>query len=173
MTGKCEHAVIAFTLNGEPVQVTADPGQTLLRLLREVCGLTGTKCGCEIGECGACTVIVDGEAVCSCLVMAGQVAGRSVETVEGLAPAGGAADHDDGGLHPLQQAFLDCDAVACGFCTPGMLMAAKALLDANPNPTRREIEIALSGNLCRCTGYAAIIEAVERAAVIGRGGETS
>ena len=162
MTAHRTRRAIAFRLNGQPVEVAADPGQTLLHLLREECGLTGTKCGCEVGECGACTVILDGEAVCSCLVLAGQVPGRSVETVEGLAPAGS----DE--LHPLQQAFLDCDAVACGFCTPGMLMAAKALLDANPAPTRREIEVALSGNLCRCTGYAAIIEAVERAAELLR-----
>ena len=152
---------LAFTLNRRPVQVEADPGQSLLQLLREGLGLTGTKCGCEIGECGACTVILDGDAVCSCLVMAGQVAGRTVETVEGLSDEVGPQDT---GLHPLQKAFMDQDAVACGFCTPGMLMAAKALLDRNPNPTRGEIATALSGNLCRCTGYLPIVQAVEQAA---------
>lgn len=152
---------VRFVLNGAHVTVDSPPEATLLQLLRDTLLLTGTKCGCEIGQCGACTVILEGEAVASCLVLAGQVEGLRVETVEGL---------DDGvtasgeGLHPLQRAFLDCDAVACGFCTPGMLMSAKALLDSNPKPTRQEIKRAISGNLCRCTGYLPIIEAIDQAA---------
>jgi aerobic-type carbon monoxide dehydrogenase small subunit (CoxS/CutS family) len=152
---------IRFTLNGAPCAVDAPPETTLLQLLRDHLLLTGTKCGCEIGQCGACTVILDGEAVASCLVLAGQVEGLPVETVEGLDDR---IARSGEGLHPLQRAFLECDAVACGFCTPGMLMAAKALLDANPSPTRQEIKRAISGNLCRCTGYLPIVEAVEQAA---------
>jgi aerobic-type carbon monoxide dehydrogenase small subunit (CoxS/CutS family) len=152
---------IRFMLNGSPCAIDADPEATLLRLLRDDLLLSGTKCGCEIGQCGACTVIVDGRAVASCLVLAGQIEGLRVETVEGLC---GEVTQSGEGLHPLQRAFLDCDAVACGFCTPGMLMAAKALLDANPKPTREEIKRAISGNLCRCTGYLPIIEAIELAA---------
>lgn len=153
--------VVEFTLNGQPMTVTVNGRMTLLELLRDRLLLTGTKCGCEIGECGACTVVLDGQAVSSCLILAGQVQGRRVETVEGLA---GCVTPDGQGLHPLQKAFLDNDAVACGFCTPGMLMSAKALLDRQARPTRREIQIALSGNLCRCTGYEPIIAAVEQAA---------
>jgi len=152
---------IRFILNGSPRTVDAPPETTLLQLLRDHLLLTGTKCGCEIGQCGACTVILDGVAVASCLVLAGQVEGLSVETVEGLDDR---ITQSGEGLHPLQRAFLDCDAVACGFCTPGMLMAAKALLDANPRPTRQEIKRAISGNLCRCTGYLPIVEAIEQAA---------
>lgn len=152
---------IRFILNGSPCTIDAPPEVTLLQLLRDHLLLTGTKCGCEIGQCGACTVILEGEAVASCLVLAGQVEGRRVETVEGL---GDGVTQSGEGLHPLQRAFLDCDAVACGFCTPGMLMSAKALLDANPSPTRQEIKRAISGNLCRCTGYLPIVEAVEQAA---------
>lgn len=158
MSGTIE---VRFTLNGAARAVTVPAETTLLVLLRDHLLLTGTKCGCEIGQCGACTVILDGLAVASCLVLAGQVDGRRVETVEGLAaevtPTGE-------GLHPLQRAFLDHDAVACGFCTPGMLMAAKALLDASPAPSREEIRRAISGNLCRCTGYLPIIAAIEAAA---------
>ncbi|MCK4305755.1 MAG: (2Fe-2S)-binding protein [Candidatus Eisenbacteria sp.] len=152
---------IRFTLNGSICEATVPPETTLLQLLRDRLNLTGTKCGCEIGECGACTVILDGRAVASCLVLAGQVDGLHVQTVEGLAgkPAPTAEE-----LHPLQKAFLDRDAVACGFCTPGMLMSAKALLDENPEPSRDEIRRAISGNLCRCTGYIPIVEAIERAA---------
>lgn len=134
----------------------ADPGITLLDLLREHLHLTGTKKSCGIGECGACTVIVDGEPVNSCLFLAGQAEGKSIYTVEGLA--------QDGELSRLQKSFLENHAVQCGFCTPGMLMSAKALLLRNPHPTDEEIRRALSGNLCRCTGYESIIQAVREAA---------
>ena len=158
---------IDFTLNGSVRRVDAPAETTLLALLRDYLHLTGTKCGCEIGECGACTVILDGNAVTSCLVLAAQVQGSSVETVEGLAKQ--VAPNGEG-LHPLQKAFLDKDAVACGFCTPGMLMSAKALLDRNSSPTRDEIKKAISGNLCRCTGYIPIVEAIESAAKTIAGG---
>jgi carbon-monoxide dehydrogenase medium subunit len=150
---------VELVVNGRLVRVQLPALTTLLELLRDTLGLTGTKCGCEIGECGACTVLLDGQAVNSCLVLAGQAHGRRVETVEGLAAGLG-----DGALHPLQRAFLDHDAVACGFCTPGMLMSAKALLDHVRRPSRLEIRTALSGNLCRCTGYIPIVDAVEHAA---------
>lgn len=147
---------IEFSLNDRPVAVDADPGITLLDLLREHLHLTGTKKSCGIGECGACTVIVDGEPVNSCLFLAGQAEGKSIYTVEGLA--------QDGELSRLQKSFLENHAVQCGFCTPGMLMSAKALLLRNPHPTDEEIRRALSGNLCRCTGYESIIQAVREAA---------
>ncbi len=153
---------IEFTLNGRTTRVVVPPETTLLQMLRDHLHLTGTKCGCEIGQCGACTVILDGLAVASCLVLAGQVAGRCVETVEGLERHAGRSPGPR--LHPLQEAFLDHDAVACGFCTPGMLMSAKALLDRNPHPTRVEIRRAISGNLCRCTGYQPIVDAIEHVA---------
>ena len=145
--------MIRFLINGKEVQVDVPPHWTLLRLLREGLGLTGTKEGCGIGECGACTVLLDGMPVNSCLVLAPKVEGRRVETIEGL----GSRDL----LHPLQKAFIEHGAIQCGFCTPGMLMASKALLDRNPQPTREEIKEAISGNLCRCTGYQQIIEAIE------------
>ncbi len=148
-------ACISTTINGRPQTFALPPYLTLLDLLRDHLGLTGTKCGCEIGECGACTVLLDGEAVNACLVLAPQIDGRRVQTVEGLAPPGK--------LHPLQESFLDHDAVHCGFCTPGMLLSAKALLDANPRPTETEIRTAISGNLCRCTGYQQIVEAIAKA----------
>ncbi|KPL06765.1 (2Fe-2S)-binding protein [bacterium SM23_57] len=144
---------ISFTLNGKPYQLEVSANRTLLDVIREDLGLTGTKRGCEIGECGACTVLVDGKAVNSCLVLAPQVDGKQIMTVEGLM--------ESGKLHPLQEAFLDADAVHCGFCTPGMLMSAFALFQANPNPTDEEIRIAISGNLCRCTGYWPIINAMK------------
>ena len=147
---------ISFTLNGKPQELDVPPNMTLLDLLREEIGLTGTKRGCDAGECGACTVLLDGRAVNSCLVLAPQVAGREVVTVEGLAPLGA--------LRPLQEAFLDHGAVQCGFCTPGMLMSAKDLLDHTTKPTEKEIREAISGNLCRCTGYQQIVEAIEDAA---------
>lgn len=141
-----------FTLNGKPASAQVEGHRTLLWLLREHFDLTGAKEGCGVGECGACTVLLDGEAVNACLVLAGKVQGREVETVEGL----GGPD----ALHALQEAFIEKHAVQCGFCTPGMLLSAKALLDRNPRPSRDEIRTALSGNLCRCTGYKQLVEAV-------------
>jgi carbon-monoxide dehydrogenase small subunit len=160
-----KECLITATINGRSRTLTIPANRTLLDLLRDHLGLLGTKCGCEIGECGACTVLLDGEPVNSCLVLAPQIAGREVVTVEGLA--------QDGKLHPLQEAFLDHDAVHCGFCTPGMLLSAKALLDWNPRPTEKEIRTAVSGNLCRCTGYQQIVEAIEKAAAQGRSGAKS
>ena len=147
---------ISFTLNGKPERCDVPPHITLLDLLRDVLGLTGTKRGCEAGECGACTVLLDGRAVNSCLVLAPQVDGREVLTVEGLAAPGK--------LSPLQQSFIDHGAVQCGFCTPGMLLSAKDLLDHAPDPSRADIRRAIAGNLCRCTGYQQIVEAIENAA---------
>lgn len=146
---------INFVLNGKEVDIVVDPESTLLHLLREELFLTGTKEGCGSGECGACTVLMDGIAVNSCLVLAPQINGTEIITIEAL-------EHD-GKLDRLQQSFIDHHAVQCGFCTPGMLMSAKALLLKNPHPTEEEIRIALSGNLCRCTGYQNIIAAVEGA----------
>ena len=148
--------LLRLRVNGESHTVAAEPHHTLLEVLREELQLTGTKHGCELGECGACTVLVDGVPVLSCLTLPAQLGDAEVTTVEGLA-AGGS-------LHPLQTAFAEEGAAQCGYCTPGMLMAAKALLDANPRPSREEIAHAISGNLCRCTGYTAIYEAVEKAA---------
>ena len=143
-------------VNREPVDVLADDYKTLLEVLREDLQLTGTKHGCELGECGACAVLIDGTPVLSCLVLAVESEGRQITTVEGLAA--------DGRLHPLQECFADLGAAQCGYCTPGILITAKALLDAEPNPSRERICEALSGNLCRCTGYLQIVEAVEEAA---------
>jgi len=148
---------IQITVNGQLHLVRVSGTTTLLELLRNQLHLTGTKDGCGEGDCGACTVLLDGQAVKSCLVLAVQADGSRVTTVEGLAPEGDRP-------HPLQEAFVEAGAVQCGYCTPGMLMAAKALLDANPEPTRDEIRAALAGNLCRCTGYAKIVTAVEQAA---------
>jgi len=147
---------IATTINGRAHTLTIPANRTLLDLLRDRLGLTGTKCGCEIGECGACTVLLDGEPVNSCLVLAPQIAGREVLTVEGLT--------QHGALHPLQKSFMDHDAAHCGFCTPGMLMSANALLDENSTPTEAEIRAAISGNLCRCTGYQQVVDAVAKVA---------
>lgn len=146
---------IKFTLNGAAVSAYVEPNWRLLDLLRDTLNLTGTKEACGQGECGACTVLLDNEAVNSCLVLAEQVDGKNVTTIEGLAK--------DGVLDPLQQAFVDCGAIQCGFCTPGMIMSAKGLLLKNPNPTEEEIKEAVEGNICRCTGYVKIIEAVKRA----------
>ena len=166
-------ASISFIVNTIPVTVETDPVRTLLEVLREDLGLTGTKQGCDLeGECGACTVLLDGRPVRSCLTPVGKAAGRRVETVEGLAPSflaekeqcEEASSVEQTGLHPLQVAFIECGAVQCGFCTPGMLMAAKGLLDREPDPTDAEIVDALEGNLCRCTGYVKIIDAVRMAA---------
>ena len=148
---------IKFTLNEKLVRVEADPTMTLLDLLRNKLGMTGTKKGCGIGECGACTVIIDKKTATSCLVLAGQIEGASILTIEGL--------EKDGQLDCLQQSFIDNYAIQCGFCTPGMIMSAKALLMSNPKPTREEIKVALSGNLCRCTGYAPIVNAVYQASL--------
>src|SRR3977135_3837159 len=147
---------IGFTLNGETVEVAFAPHKTLLEVLREDLGLTGTKHGCELGECGACAVLIDGAPQLSCLVLAAECAGRAVETAEGLSR--GAE------LHPLQAAFADLGAAQCGYCTPGILMTAKALLDKERMPDRERIKEAISGNLCRCTGHQQIFEAIEEAA---------
>ena len=147
---------LSLTVNGEPAEVSFAPYKTLLEVLREDLGLTGTKHGCELGECGACAVIVDGEPRLSCLTLALDCAGRSVETIEGLARGPD--------LHPLQAAFADFGGSQCGYCTPGVIMTAKALLDKNKNPTREEIREATAGNLCRCTGYNQITEAIAGAA---------
>ena len=147
---------IRAVVNGEPVEFLASAAQTLLDALRDELGLTGSKEGCGSGDCGACSVILDGRLVCACLVLAPEAEGRRIETVEGLA-AGGR-------LHPLQQQFLEHAALQCGFCTPGFLVAAKALLERNPDPSETEIRYALAGNLCRCTGYDKIVRAVQAAA---------
>jgi len=147
---------ISFKVNGKAVCVTVPPDKPLIDVLREDLKLTGTKAGCRTGDCGACTVIMDGKTVNSCLVFAGQLEGREVVTIESLS--------QNGNLHPLQQAFIDEGAVQCGFCIPGMIMSSKSLLDKNPNPTEDEIKEALAGNLCRCTGYQKIITAVKTAA---------
>ncbi len=147
---------VQWTLNGQPCTTLCEPRQTLLEVLRDQLGLTGTKEGCGNGNCGACTVLIDGRPVNSCLVLAVEVEGREVTTVEGLAKGRE--------LHPLQQAFLEHAALQCGICTPGFLVAAKALLDRNPSPTEEEVRYALAGNLCRCTGYDKIVRAVLDAA---------
>lgn len=146
---------ISLIVNGVEEQLQVPSNMTLLHALREYLGYTGTKNGCEAGECGACTVLVDGEPVNSCLVLAAELDGREITTVEGLAV--------DGQLTPLQMAFAELNAVQCGYCTPGMLMAATALLRRNPKPTEVDIQEALVGNLCRCTGYQRIIDAVQKA----------
>jgi carbon-monoxide dehydrogenase small subunit len=143
---------LTMTLNGEEVKVQVEPSALLVEVLRDQLDLTGTKVACGEGECGACTVLLDGKPVNSCLMPALKAQGREVLTVEGLAPPGE--------LHPLQKAFVEHGAVQCGYCTPGMLMSAKALLDHNPSPTEDEVRLAISGNLCRCTGYAKIVEAI-------------
>ena len=152
---------IALAVNGESTEVAFAPHKTLLEVLREDLGLTGTKHGCELGECGTCTVLLDGTPVLSCLVLGLACAGHAVRTVEGMAQRGK--------LHPLQETFADLGAAQCGYCTPAFLLAAEALLAANAKPTRQEIKEALAGNLCRCTGYIKIYEAVELAAARMRG----
>ncbi|MBI2355084.1 MAG: (2Fe-2S)-binding protein [Deltaproteobacteria bacterium] len=143
-------------VNGTLHTVMEQPHRTLLEVLREELGFTGTKRACRVGDCGACTVIIDGKAVLSCLTLAVEVQGREIITIEAL----GDGDRPD----PLQRSFVDCGAVQCGFCTPGMVMSAKALLDENPHPDPDEVRRAIAGNLCRCTGYAKIVEAIEDAA---------
>lgn len=156
-------AHIKLILNGEEIEVAFAPHKTLLEVLREDLGLTGTKHGCELGECGTCTVLVDGRSILSCLMLGLDVEEREVTTIEGMAEAGE--------LHPLQDAFADLGAAQCGYCSPGFLLAAKELLEKDPNPGREVIKEALSGNLCRCTGYIKIYEAVEFAAARLRGEE--
>jgi carbon-monoxide dehydrogenase small subunit len=147
---------IDFTVNGERVQLDIPAQARLVDVLRETLGLTGTKEGCGVGECGACTVIVNGKAVCSCITLAAGLNGADVITIEGVSK--------NGELDEIQQAILDHHALQCGFCTPGIVMSAKALLDANPNPTTEEIQQAIAGNLCRCTGYQQVIDAIADAA---------
>jgi carbon-monoxide dehydrogenase small subunit len=148
--------LLSLEVNGVRHELAVDPHRTLVEVLREDLGLTGTKLGCGEGDCGACTVLLDGQAVNSCLVLAVQAGGRRVTTIEGLA---GSAQ-----LHPIQRAFVEHGAIQCGFCTPGMILTAKALLDANPSPSEPEVRAGVAGNLCRCTGYQKIVEAILDAA---------
>ena len=152
---------VSTTINGDPVSFLCEPRETLLDVLRDRLGLTGSKEGCASGDCGACSVMLDGRLVCACLVLGAEAAGRSVETIEGMA--------DGATLHPLQQKFLEHAALQCGVCTPGFLVAAKALLEVNPDPTETEVRYWLAGNLCRCTGYDKIIRAVLDTAADMRG----
>lgn len=156
-----EKVLLTLRVNGEDHEVAFAPYKTLLEVLREDLGLTGTKHGCELGECGTCTVLVDGEPLLSCLMLAVEAEGREIETVEGMAGADGP--------HPLQRTFADLNAAQCGYCSPGFLLAAKELLARNPDPDRQTIREELAGNLCRCTGYVKIYEAVEQAAAEMRG----
>ena len=145
---------ITFNLNGEPVEGEVEPHLTLLQLLRDKLEMTGTKEGCGMGECGACTVLLDGKTINSCIFPAIEVEGRNVTTIEGIMDS-------QGNLHPIQKSFIEHGAIQCGFCTPGMILAAKALLDENPNPSEEEIRNGIAGNLCRCTGYLQIIKAIK------------
>lgn len=156
-----EQEPIRLTVNGDEYQILIKPWATLLDVLREEIDLTGTKEGCGVGECGACTVLMDGDAVNACLVLAGEANGRSITTIEGLAKGNV--------LHPIQQAFVEVGGMQCGFCTPGMILSTKALLDKNPNPSEEEIRKGLEGNFCRCTGYTKIIASVKAAALKARG----
>lgn len=153
---------VQTTINGEPAEFLANPGESLLDALRNTLNLTGTKEGCGSGDCGACTVIIDGRMTCSCLVLAAEAGGHQITTIEGIAQGDT--------LHPIQQKFLEHAALQCGFCTPGVIVAVKALLDKNPDPTETEIRFWLAGNLCRCTGYDKIVRAVQDAAAEMRGG---
>lgn len=148
---------IRLMVNGESHELSVPPWRTLLEVIREDLGLTGTKEGCSLGECGACTVIIDGRAVNSCLVLAAEADGKQITTIEGLAGSRGK-------LHPIQQAFVEHGGLQCGFCTPGMIMSAKALLDETPTPAEEEIRRGIAGNLCRCTGYTKIVESIKAAA---------
>ncbi len=152
--------LIELKVNGESHDVAVEPHRTLLEVLREQLGLTGTKEGCDAGDCGTCTVLLDGEPVPSCLVLAVDAQGKDILTIEGLA--------NGPDLHPIQKAFVDYGAIQCGFCSPGMILTVKALLDRNPNPSEAEVREAISGNLCRCTGYVKIIEATMMASAQGR-----
>ncbi len=153
--------LVTLTVNGESHDVVMEPRMTLLDVLRDNLGLTGAKKGCDLGNCGSCTVLVDGKPVLSCLLLAIEAQGKDIVTIEALA--------QNSQLHPLQQAFIDYSALQCGFCTPGMILSAKALLDKNPQPTKDEVKEAISGNLCRCTGYTEIIEAILKVAQNGKG----
>jgi carbon-monoxide dehydrogenase small subunit len=156
--------LIRLRLNGQHIECAAHPNKTLLEVLREDLGLTGTKHGCEMGHCGACTVLVDGEPILSCLALAVEAEGHEIRTVEGLTR--------DGRLHPVQQAFAECGAAQCGYCTPGFLMTGAALVEQTTDPSEAEIREAIAGNLCRCTGYSKIVEAIALAAHrIGRSNE--
>ncbi len=159
-----ETVEISMTVNGVSVVLRTRANRTLLAILREDLHLTGVKEGCGIGECGACTVLLNGKAVNACMVLAPKADGACITTIEGLG--------DEKGLHPLQRAFIEHGAVQCGFCTPGMILSAKALLDENPNPTRLEIREGISGNLCRCTGYQQIVDAIEAVAAQRQGGHS-
>jgi carbon-monoxide dehydrogenase small subunit len=150
-------SVVTMTLNGEPCDIAVEAQRSLLDALRNEAGATGTKKGCDVGECGSCTVLMDGKPVCSCLVLAVEAQGSEIVTIEGIQPS---SDR----LHVLQDQFMRCGAAQCGFCTPGFIVAAKALLDANPRPSIDEIRFAIAGNICRCTGYTKIIEAIDAAA---------
>ena len=151
--------LITFSVNGEACEISVIPNRSLLDALRSEAGLTGSKKGCDVGECGSCTIIMNGKPVNACLVLAAEAQDAQIMTIEGLqAP--------DGALHPLQECFMQCGAAQCGFCTPGILVAAKALLDENPSPTTDEIRFAIAGNICRCTGYTKIIDAISAAAPI-------
>ena len=152
---------VTTTINGDPVEYLCEPQQTLLDVLRDELGLTGSKEGCGSGDCGACSVVVDGRLVCSCLILGAEAEGRDISTVEGVA--------EGDKLHPVQQRILEEGALQCGFCTPGFVVAAKALLDDNPNPSETEVRYWLAGNLCRCTGYDKIVGAVMDAAADLRG----
>ena len=152
---------VSTTINGDDVEYLCQPDESLLDVLRDRLGLMGAKEGCGTGDCGACSTIMDGRVVCSCLVLGAEAQDRQIETIEGMA--------DGGDLHPLQRKFIEHAALQCGICTPGFLMAAKALLDSNPNPTEEEIRFWLAGNLCRCTGYDKIVRAVQDAALEMRG----
>ncbi|MCX7347911.1 MAG: (2Fe-2S)-binding protein [Alphaproteobacteria bacterium] len=153
--------LVSTTINGDPIEFACEPNETLLDALRNRLGLTGAKEGCGTGDCGACSVQVDGRLVCACLVLGVEAEGREVETVEGMA--------DGATLHPLQTKFIEHAALQCGICTPGFLIAAKALLEKNPDPSEEEIRFGLAGNLCRCTGYDKIVRAVQDAAKVMRG----
>jgi aerobic-type carbon monoxide dehydrogenase small subunit (CoxS/CutS family) len=153
---------VSFTLNGRLQEIDVEPNELLLDIVRDRLGLTGAKRSCDVEVCGACTLLVDGRPVSACTTLAFEVRGRSVMTIEGLAA-------DDGKLHPLQEAFIEHGGFQCGFCTPGMLLASKALLDENPDPTEEELKHFMHGNLCRCTGYKKIIESIMAAAKLMRG----
>ena len=150
-----EKEIITLTVNGEPYEALVKPNSTLLDVLRDQLELTGSKRGCDAGDCGSCTVIMDGRPVNACLVLALKAEGREITTIEGLA--------EGTKLHPIQEAFVEYGAIQCGFCTPGMVLSAKALLDRNPKPTEEEIKSGIAGNLCRCTGYIKIVEAIQAA----------